>query len=845
MQERYLPHDIEKKWRNRWRERRTFEVAPDPHRPKFYVLEMLPYPSGRIHIGHVRNYSIGDAYAWYKRLRGFNVLHPMGWDAFGMPAENAAIKNGARPDEWTLANIAAMRAQLQRMGFSYDWSREIASCTPEYYRWNQWLFIQLHKKGLLYRKKAMVNWCPKCQTSLANEQSVNGFCWRHPDTPVEQRELEQWFVKLTHYNEELLAGIDGPLRTGWPEKVLTMQRNWIGRSDGAFLDFALVEAPDVRVRVFTTRIDTAYGANACIVAPEHPLLPTLLPKSPHRAAVEAFIARVAAMSRQERTEAREKEGVDTGLRVVNPFSQEIMPLWVANFVLADYGAGAVMSVPAHDERDFEFSRTYKLPIRRVIWNDIKADAGDTLRYGDLPFTEPGALGPVCGPFSGLDSEVARRRMTEHAVANGFGEAAVTYRIRDWGVSRQRAWGTPIPMIHCPECGAISPEKEENLPVRLPADLDFSVGAPLAAHAAYHANVVCPVCGAAARRDTDTMDTFVDSNWYYFRYCDPHNDHAPFDRAAVEHWMPVDFYVGGVEHAVLHLIYTRVWSMMLRDLGLVSFGEPVERLLTQGMVILNGAKMSKSLGNVVDPDEMIDRYGSDATRLSILFASPPDREVDWKQVVDETGCADYPAAEGGLRYLTRVWRIARKWRDACEGRASMTETPTDAQRALRRATHRTIRRVTDAFEDGLRINVAVAGCMELTNALYDFDAAAPEAPSAGDRFVVGEALETLTRLLAPLAPHFAEELWEACGHAESLAHAAWPVSDPDLARDALIEVPVQINGKLRAKILVPPDIADDDLKRAGLDDPKIHAAVAGKEIVKCVVVPRRLVNIVVK
>lgn len=844
MHEKYQPHVIEEHWQRIWREEQTFAVRDDGTRPRYYMLEMLPYPSGRIHLGHVRNYSIGDAVAWYKRLRGYDVLHPMGWDAFGLPAENAAIKHGARPDEWTFQNIATMRAQLQRLGFSYDWSREIATCRPEYYRWNQWMFIQLFKKGLVYRKRSVVNWCPKCDTSLANEQAEGGYCWRHEDTPVEQRELEQWFVRQTDYAEELLAGIAGVLREGWPGHVLKRQQDWIGRSEGAEVDFLLADAPHVNIRIFTTRLDTIYGANAVIVAPEHPLMPTLLEHSPVRAEVAAFVERITAQSLRERTESREKEGVETGLYAVNPFNGERLPVWTANFVLAQYGTGALMSVPAHDERDFEFSRKYGLPIRRVVWDTAPADPEATLLISSIPFLDEGRLGANCGPFAGMASDAARAAMAAYAEEQGFGKRTVVYRLRDWGISRQRAWGTPIPMIHCDACGTISPEREENLPVVLPPDLDFSAGAPLATHPTF-TKVTCPSCGAPARRDTDTMDTFVDSNWYYFRYCDPHNDQRPFDTATVKRWLPVDFYIGGDEHAVMHLIYTRAWTMMMRDIGLIDFGEPVKRLLTQGMVILNGAKMSKSLGNIVDPDEMIQRYGADATRLSILFAAPPEREVDWKRVTDEHGYDEYPAAEGAMRYLARVWRLVHRWRDRCRAVTGLPETVSPAAEAVRRATHQAIARATDAFENGLRLNVAVAVCMELTNALYDFDTAMGDTAEVAAAQTMREGLEALTLMLTPLAPHIASELWRELGRTTSLTEAAWPTCDPELAREPQLEIPVQVNGKLKSKVLVAPDVTDAELEAAALADGKIRTLTDGKTIVKVIVVPKRLVNIVIR
>ncbi|MBX7223033.1 MAG: leucine--tRNA ligase [Blastocatellia bacterium] len=889
MNEKYLPQDVEQKWQKRWADDRVFEVAVNPEKPKFYALEMLPYPSGRIHIGHVRNYSIGDAFAWYKRLQGFNVLHPIGWDAFGMPAENAAIKNKMRPDVWTRSNIDVMRAQLQRVGFSYDWSREIASCNADFYRWNQWFFIQMYKQGLVYRKRATVNWCTECQTSLANEQAEGGFCWRHTETPVEKRELEQWFVRLTKYNEELLAAIDGELRGNWPERVLTMQRNWIGRSEGALVDFALAGQPEKKIRIFTTRIDTIFGANAVVVAPEHPMMAELLAQAPNRAEIEAFIERVRSLSFVDRTsETAEKQGFATGAFVVNPFSQEQLPVWVANFVLAEYGTGAIMCVPAHDERDYEFSRKFHLPIRRVILPNSNNDTEDTLRYSEMPYLGPGFLSSNCGAYVGMDSEEARTKLAEIAHEQGFGESTVTYRIRDWGISRQRAWGTPIPMVHCAACGIV-PADEKDLPILLPDDLDFNIGAPLAHHP-YFVTATCPNCQGPARRDTDTMDTFVDSNWYYFRYCDAKNDRQAFDPAVVKYWMPVDFYIGGIEHAVLHLIYTRVWSKIMRDIGLVEFNEPVKQLLTQGMVILNGVKMSKNKGNVVDPDEMIERYGADATRLSILFAAPPEKEVDWKKMLrvmnpdspycdqvfklvrtyaDESGqmvhdielqngefhtlpegdgMVDYPAAEGAMRYLARLWRLVRKWHDRTQPGATAENLHfNELQQGVRRATHQTIKRISEAYEDGLRLNVTVAACMELTNHLYEFDGKLKDGePTAeGDCFVMKEGIEALLVLLAPLCPHITQECWEALGHPGYLTDARWPVFDAELAREAHLEIPVQVNGKIRSKVLVAPDASDDHIREAALHDAKVMAAMEGKTVAKVIVVPKRLVNVVVK
>ncbi|HXF04967.1 MAG TPA: leucine--tRNA ligase, partial [Blastocatellia bacterium] len=656
MKEKYYPEEVEAKWQARWQQMRAFEAEVDPRRPKFYCLEMLPYPSGRLHMGHVRNYSIGDALAWYKRMRGYNVLHPMGWDSFGQPAEQAAIKHGIHPATWTEENIAYMRRQLQRLGLSYDWRREVASHTPDYYRWNQWFFLKMYERGLVYRKQAPVNWCPQCQTVLSNEQAQGG-CWRC-GTPVEQRELAQWFVRITHYADELLEELDR-LAAGWPEKVLTMQRNWIGKSVGAHVDFP-VEDLGTTVRIFTTRIDTIFGATAILLAPEHPLVAAISDRSPHRQDIARFVERMRKMDRRVRSAAEtEKEGVDTGLFARNPFNGERLPIWIANFILMDYGTGAIMAVPAHDQRDFEFARKYGLPIRQVI--APVDDAGHPVLFEtqEKAYEGEGIL-IHSGEFTDLASTEAIRRMTEYAQAHGFGEAAVNYRLRDWGISRQRYWGTPVPMIHCDRCGIV-PVAEEDLPVILPPNAPFTGerGSPLD-HVPEFIRTSCPSCGGAARRDTDTMDTFVDSCWYYFRYCDPKNDRAPFDPDIIRYWFPVDQYIGGVEHAIMHLLYTRFWCKFMRDLGLVDISEPVTRLLTQGMVlniVTSGPyagrwlAMSKSLGNGVDPDEMVSKYGADTLRVFILFAAPPEAELQWKE----------EGVEGAFRFLRRLYTMVWKWR----------------------------------------------------------------------------------------------------------------------------------------------------------------------------------------
>ncbi len=864
MNEKYFPAEIEERQQRRWADTGVFEVEVNPQKEKFYCLEMLPYPSGRIHMGHVRNYSIGDALSHFKRMQGFNVLHPMGWDAFGMPAENAAIKNNARPDIWTFENIDAMRVQLQRMGFSYDWRRDIASCTPEYYRWNQWFFIQMWKQGLVYRKNATVNWCVKCNTSLANEQAEGGFCWRHEDTPVELRELEQWFIRVTKYADELLDSLDS-LEGGWPDRVITMQRNWIGRSKGAEVDFGVEGDASKKIRIFTTRIDTIYGASSVILAPEHPFIAEWIAAGQASEELKTFVEQQAAVSPEDRiAEGKEKLGVFTGHYAINPFNGENLPIWTANFVLTGYGTGAIMAVPAHDERDFEFSRKYDLPIRRVIKTADSGEADDA--PVEAPFTAKDDSGVVVnsGPWSGKPVPEAIAAMTAHAEEQGFGTAQTNFKIRDWGVSRQRAWGTPIPFIHCAKCGIV-PVPEEQLPVVLPVDLNFaSAGAPLAEHEPF-VNVTCPTCGGTARRDTDTMDTFVDSSWYYFRYTDPKNDQLPFDPKVAAYWTPVEQYIGGIEHAVLHLIYTRLWTKIMRDLGLITFGEPVKKLLTQGMVclasyrceehdwlypveVIDGKckfcgrtvtvgrieKMSKSKKNTVDPDEMIKIYGADTVRLFMMFAAPPEKDLEWSEA----------GAEGAARFLNRVWRIIHKWHDKFDGAAAGEFS--DAARALRRKTHQTIKRVTTDIGERMNFNTAVAALMELTNEIYAFDNTLKErAPVAADKFAVKEAMEALAKMLAPFTPHIAEELWAHLGHDEIVVGAAWPVFEAELAKEEELEIPVQLNGKRVVSVFVPAEATDEELKAAALADAKVQAKLEGKQIVKTIVVPKRLVNLVAK
>jgi len=807
---------IEPKWEREWAEGDYFKVEEDPSRPKYYLLEMLPYPSGTLHVGHIRNYTIGDALARYKMMRGFNVLHPMGWDAFGLPAENAAIQNRRHPREWTLANIAYMKRQHRRYGFSYDWSREISTCEPEYYRWNQWFFLKMLERGLAYRKKALVNWCPECATVLANEQVVDGCCWRHEDTRVEQRALEQWFLKITAYADELLADLD-KLEGGWPERVITMQRNWIGRSEGTEVDFALAGS-DAKIRVFTTRVDTIFGATCVLLAPEHPLVDSLAP-SEARPRIKAMIdARV----RQDPGDM-EKEGLPTGRFAINPYNGEKLPVWIANFVLMTYGTGAIMAVPAHDERDFEFCRKYGIPIRPVI-RPVDGELADEATIREA-YT-PDGICENSGEFSGLPSAEARRRMNQKAEREGFGRAAITYRIKDWGISRQRYWGTPIPVVHCAGCGVV-PVPETDLPVLLPLDVEIrrTGGSPLAAIPEF-VNVKCPACGGAARRETDTMDTFIDSSWYFYRYCDPHNDQAPFDSQKIAYWFPIDQYIGGVEHAILHLIYSRFWTKVMRDLGLIRNDEPATRLFTQGMVVKDGAKMSKSRGNVVSADFMAETYGTDTARLFALFAAPPEKDLDWL----DTG------VEGMHRFLGRVYRFVT--RNAERARAGGEGPAAAGDRKALRKLHQTVKKATEDFESRWHFNTSIAAIMELMNEL----AALEDQLSAA---ALREALEKLILLLGPFAPYLAEELWQEMGRQGPVFRQPWPSYDPDLAREEEIEVVVQVNGRLRSRIMVPAGTDGERLRERALKNERVQQFTAGKQIVKVIVVPDRLVNIVVR
>jgi leucyl-tRNA synthetase len=840
--ERYDAQRVEQKWAERWQSDASLYAAEaNSTKPKFYVLEMLPYPSGALHMGHVRNYSIGDALARYMWMNGYNVLHPMGWDSFGLPAENAAIKNNTPPKQWTLENIAKMKTQMKRLGFGYDWSTEVTTCLPEYYRWNQWFFLKLYERGLAYRKKSKVNWCPECCTVLANEQVINGFCWRHETTRVEQRELEQWFLRITKYADELLRDLDK--LEGWPEKVRTMQRNWIGRSEGTFVDFELggsVGPAGSKITVFTTRVDTIYGATSVQLAPEHPLVADFTAKHPElKAQVDQLITEQRRAKEAGDIGEIEKHGVFTGRYARNPYNQQPVPVWVANYILTDYGTGAIMSVPAHDERDFEFAKKYKLEMHIVILPN-SGDPEETMVEPPLPFTTMEGIVVNSGEFSGLSCEDAIAKMSAYAEAKGFGKATVTYRIKDWGISRQRYWGTPIPMVYCEKDGVV-PVREEDLPVVLPESVNITLtgGSPLLNMPEF-LNTACPKCGGPARRETDTMDTFVDSSWYFYRYADPRNDQAPFDSKKIGYWFGkdgIDQYIGGVEHAILHLIYSRFWTKFMRDMGLVKNDEPIQRLFTQGMVIKDGAKMSKSLGNVVVPDEMVARYGADAARLYCLFASPPDRDLDWQ----DTGI------EGIQRFLGRVYRFfVRNPVDATLAASAETGQAPSLQpeaRAIQRKLHQTIQRISHDFQGRWHFNTCIAAIMELVNELY----AAEEAIAAGrvPASLLAEVERNVVLLLAPMAPYLAHELWEMIGERGNLLKEAWPAFDPALAAEEQIEIPVQINGKLRGKVVVSADATEEQVKAVALAEEKVKAAIAGKQVVKIVYVAKKLLNVVVK
>ena len=833
MEERYDPKKVEPKWQKQWAEKNLYKTRFDESLKKFYCLEMFPYPSGKIHMGHVRNYAIGDVIARYKRMRGHNVLHPMGWDAFGLPAENAAIKHGVHPSKWTYENIAYMKGQLNKLGLSYDWDREVTTCSPEYYRWNQWFFIRMLEKGIAYRKSSYVNWCPSCETVLANEQVIDTRCWRC-DSVVVQKELFQWFLRITQYADELLAACDE--LTGWPEKVVLMQKNWIGKSYGVEVDFR-IEGSDERIRIFTTRPDTLFGATFVCLSPPHPLSALLVPDKVELEAITAQYGKVD-----------EKIGLFTGRYCINPVNGEKIPVYIANFVLMEYGTGAIMSVPAHDQRDFDFAKKYGLPIRQVIAPEENAGAGLVPVRGSgkprgLPIQEAyedeGVL-VNSGNFSGMRSDTGREEIAKYLEAKGLGRKVVNFKLRDWGISRQRYWGTPIPVVYCEKCGIVAiPERD--LPVILPEDVRFTGkgGSPLLDSPSF-LETACPGCGGKARRETDTMDTFVDSSWYFIRYCFGKNEpglDAKMKSMSRElgYWMPVDQYIGGVEHAVLHLLYSRFFTRVIRDLGITGCSEPFSNLLTQGMVIKDGAKMSKSKGNVVDPDYLIDRYGSDTSRLFSLFAAPPEKDLDWSD----------KGVEGAYRFLSRVWNLVFKNRDVLKGtgtiaaRGPETAALSEEGRRILRKTHQTIRKVTSDIEKEYHFNTAIAALMELVNEVTGF-----EPRSAADIEVLKSAVGNTLLLLAPFTPHIAEELWEAAGNRPFISERQWPAWDEGLAKDEEIELVIQINGKLRGKLMVPFGLSDEEIKKLALGDGRTAEWTSGKSIRKVIVVRGRLVNIVV-
>jgi leucyl-tRNA synthetase len=814
--------EIERRLQTRWREEGTFEVSEDPSRPKFYCLEMLPYPSGDIHVGHVRNYCITDVITRFKRMRGFNVLHPIGWDALGLPAENAAIKRGTHPETWTRSNIAGMKAQLQRLGFSYAWSREVATCDASYYRWNQWFFLKMLEKGIAYRANSPVNWCPSCLTVLANEQAEGGTCWRCKSAVV-IRDMEQWFLRITDYQDALLDDMEA--LSAWPERVLQQQRNWVGRSEGAELVFPIEGGSEVRV--FTTRIDTIYGATFCVLAPEHPLVDSLMAASD--ATSRETLARLRGQDRRARLAGQvEKEGLFTGRYATNPFSGERIPIWVGNFVLMGYGTGAIMAVPAHDERDFEFARKYGLRIHPVIQPAAGALDGATMSEA---YTGPGLVTGSAG-FDGLNSEDAIEKMIAHAEANSIGAGKTAYRLKDWLISRQRYWGTPIPVVYCEKDGVVG-VKEADLPIVLPQDAPFTGegGNPLEKVDAF-VKATCPTCGGPARRETDTMDTFVDSSWYFYRYCSPKTDDAPFDTAAVKYWFPIDLYVGGIEHAILHLVYSRFWTKVMKDLGLIDWVEPAARLFPQGMVHKNGEVMSKSKGNTVAPDDVIKRYGADTLRLYILFAAPPELSMEWS----ETGI------EGPHRFLLRVWRLVQKHAAQGVSRTGDFANLSENGTTLRRKVHQTIARVTGDIDERIHLNTAVASLMELTNEIYRLE---DGLSGAGDAAALAEGLDKLVLLLSPFAPHACEQMWQDLGHPKSLVDEPWPVAEAEALRETTVEVAVQVNGKVRSRVSVAAGADEETHKAAALADLGVKTHMDGKTLVKAIIVPGRLINLVVK
>ncbi len=823
--DKYIPEKIEKKWQDYWESKRLFVVKEEKERPKYYCLEMFPYPSGKIHMGHVRNYTIGDVIARYKRMRGFEVLHPIGWDAFGLPAENAAIEHNTHPAKWTYSNIEYMKNQLKRLGLSYDWTREITTCRPEYYKWEQWIFIKMLERGLAYRKKSFVNWCPKCNTVLANEQVIDGACWRCESTVV-LKELTQWFFKITEYAEELLEWCDR--LKGWPERVISMQKNWIGRSEGAEIDFP-IDGMEGKLSVFTTRPDTLYGVTFVSIAPEHKILEVLCKGTEQEEAVKKFIAEILSRDTRSRSITQSKKGVFTGRYCINPVNGRRIPIYVAEYVLMEYGTGIVMGVPAHDQRDFEFAKENNLPIIVVI-----NPPGKNLNPAEMKeaYTEPGIM-INSSEFDNLHSEEGKIKIVEKLMKIGMGRKKVTYKLKDWGISRQRYWGAPIPVIYCDRCGML-PVNEKDLPVVLPEDVDLSPGeSPLKKNENFY-KTKCYKCGSPALRETDTMDTFVESSWYFIRYVSPDYKRGLVNSKKSEYWLPVDQYIGGIEHAILHLLYARFYTKVLRDLGIISLDEPFVNLLTQGMVIKDGAKMSKSKGNVVDPDDMIKKYGADTTRLFILFAAPPERDLEWSD----------KGVEGSYRFLNRVWRLINDLIPVIKKDKKLDHYANinGINKEILKRTHITIKRVTDDIENGFHFNTAISSMMEFVNYLSGIDVSTRK-DDREFRAVLREAVEKFLILLSPFTPHIAEELWERLGNRKSILKEDWPRWDSALIKEDEIEVVLQINGRVRSKLIVNANITEDELKKKAIENERIKEYIGNRNIKKIIVVPGRLVNIV--
>lgn len=828
IQEKYAPHDIEAKWQKYWEENKTFKVEMDKDKPKSYVLEMFPYPSGNLHMGHVRNYSIGDVIARFRTMKGFNVLHPMGWDSFGMPAENAAIKHNIPPKKWTLENIANMTRQLKALGLSYDWDREVTTCKEDYYKWTQWFFELFYKRGLAVKKESAVNWCDTCNTVLANEQVIDGKCWRC-DHEVVKKDLSQWFFKITDYADELLKDLD--LLPGWPERVKTMQHNWIGRSEGLEFSFEIPALNDT-VAVYTTRPDTAYGVTFMALAAEHPLIKKICENNPKADEINAFCERVRNQSEIERTSSEsEKEGVFTGVYCINPFTGRKVEIWVTNYVLYDYGTGAVMGVPTGDQRDWMFADKYG--IEKIV---TICPIGKELKLEEMTcaYEEKEGMLVNSGEFTGMEMHKAMSAIMDKAEAEGFGKRRVNYRLRDWLISRQRYWGAPIPIIYCPHCGEVL-VPEDQLPVRLPEDVSFTAGAksPLATSDEF-VHCKCPKCGADATRETDTMDTFLCSSWYYLRYTDAHNDKMPFDKELNNYWGPVDQYIGGIEHAILHLLYSRFFVKVLRDAGLVDYDEPFSNLLTQGMVIKDGAKMSKSLGNVVSPEEILSKYGADTARLFILFAAPPERELEWSD----------QGVEGSFRFLNRIWRIVQAFEAVLAQKVTEYDHSNlnEADKDLRRVLHSSIKKVTNDIETRFNFNTAISTMMELVNALYAYKEAAKE-PNAG---LIYEAISDLIKMMSPFVPHITEELWRGAIDANSSVHEqSWPECDEEALKVDNVEIVLQVNGKVRGRLTVPAEATKEELEKIAMADTNVQAHIGDATVRKVICVPGRLVNIVAK